>query len=63
MKAETKIKAMYELIENEQLLLKVLVKKIELIERNFAKAETFLITLDSFLSKLKSKLNTSGITN
>lgn len=48
---------MYELIEHEQKLQAVIVRKIDIIEKTFAKSEQFLIQLDSFLNKLKSKVN------
>ena len=60
-KAETKLKAMYELVELEQRMQAVIVRKIDLIEKNFAKAESFLIILDTFMNKLKAKNNQSNI--
>jgi hypothetical protein len=50
---------MHELIELEQKLQAVIVRKIDVIERNFAKSEQFLMTLDGFLGTARQKINTS----
>ena len=39
----------------------VIVRKIDVIERNFAKSEQFLITLDTFLNVAKAKISHSQI--
>jgi hypothetical protein len=54
---------MIQLIELEQKMQAVIVRKIDLVEKNFGKAEQFLIQLDSFMNKLKSKMNQSQFTS
>eukprot|EP00347_Sterkiella_histriomuscorum_P002702 403367137 len=54
---EDRIIAMQNLIELEQKMQAVIVRKIDVIERNFAKSEQFIITLDTFLNTAKTKLN------
>ena len=58
-KAEDKITAMHELIDLEQRMQAIIVRKIDILEKNFAKSEAFLLTLDNFLGSMKQRVNSS----
>jgi len=54
---------MLDLIDLEQKMQALQVRKAEVLERHFAIGENFLIQLDSFLQKLKSKGNAVSTVN
>ena len=59
-KFEEKISAMHQLIELEQRMQAVIVRKIDVVEKNFAKCEQFIISLDTFLATARSKINSQN---
>ena len=50
---------MHELIYLEQQIQSIIVRKIDILEKNFAKSEAFLLALDIFLGSMKQRVNNS----